>query len=477
MKAQRVQLLLATSLAFWAASAFPQSFSSGSSGADGDWNPACTPPATTCTLQIDMPPSGVFNYGSVTIPSGVTIRYNKNAANTPVTILATGDVTINGAISVNGTDGAPASASATFAVGLGGPGGFNGGNGQLLPGFPPQPGLGPGGGTGAADSNGTTTPGNYGAPGSFLALQPLFGGSGGGGGIAFAGAQITGMSGGGGGGAILIASSGKISITSSGGITANGGGAQFSFSGGFAGGGSGGAIRLVAREVASAGLLQAKDIRTGTANKGGPGRIRVEALLPISLTGTTDPAASLSNAPGPVSAAGNPALINLPTISIGTVGTIVPNSPPAGALTSADAILPQGTTNPVPVTIALTNTPVGGTTAITLKVAPLSGTASSIAVPAASHTGTFAASSATTNVTFPSGSLTIIQAWATFTITSTIAQLMPSIDGEPVERVMVASEQGMRLVTRSGKERSVAELPREQQIRVALALEAMKGLE
>src|SRR5436309_13979651 len=75
-----------------------QTFSSGSTGADGAFAP-------TANTTLTLPPNGVFNFTTVNIPSGVTVTFVKNAANTPVTILASGTVTVAGTISVNGTIG------------------------------------------------------------------------------------------------------------------------------------------------------------------------------------------------------------------------------------------------------------------------------------------------------------------------------------------------------------------------------------
>src|SRR6185503_11362002 len=98
---------------------------------------------------------GVFNYTTVTIPAGVTITYTRNANNTPVTILATGDVVINGTINIDGgaSDFSPNGA-------LGGPGGFNGGKA----GYPADAasgtsGEGPGGGCGGLGGTGSTSGG------------------------------------------------------------------------------------------------------------------------------------------------------------------------------------------------------------------------------------------------------------------------------------------------------------------------------
>jgi hypothetical protein len=118
------------------------SFSSGSTGADGAFAP-------TTSQSVQLPASGVFNFTTVTIPTSVTITFIRNARNTPVTILASGDVNISGQINVSGTGG-----NGVFP-GQGGPGGFDGGpagsgfTGNLsgLTGNGPGAGGGGGGGT------------------------------------------------------------------------------------------------------------------------------------------------------------------------------------------------------------------------------------------------------------------------------------------------------------------------------------------
>ena len=67
-------------------------FSSGSTGADGPFSP-------TTTQSIAVPESGVFNYTTVNIPSGVTITYTRSSTNKPLTILASGNVVIAGTTS------------------------------------------------------------------------------------------------------------------------------------------------------------------------------------------------------------------------------------------------------------------------------------------------------------------------------------------------------------------------------------------
>jgi hypothetical protein len=144
-----------------------------------------------------------------------------------------------------------------------------------------------------------------------------------------------------------------------------------------------------------------------------------------------------------------------------------------------DIALAPGTPNPIAVVVNATNTPVGSPTEIKVRLIPR-GTASTVTVPAAQHTGSFASSSATANVTLAAGQVTVLQAFASMTLTGQFASLFPLIDGEPVERVMVAANLGeastLSLVTKAGKERRVDELPIEDQLLVARAWEAMKNV-
>ena len=72
-------------------------FSSGSDGSDGP----LTVSAGLTTL--DVPDDGIFNFTTVTIETGGTLAFNKNVRNTPVHLLATGDIVVNanGLIHVN----------------------------------------------------------------------------------------------------------------------------------------------------------------------------------------------------------------------------------------------------------------------------------------------------------------------------------------------------------------------------------------
>ncbi len=233
-------------------------FNSGSTGALGDL-------LVTNAVVIPLPPDGTLHYGRVEIAAGGAVTFVKNALNTPVTLLAQGEVIIAGDILVDGTGpngGDP---------GRGGPGGFDGGRGASNI-QPAGPGKGPGGakagwnydaGSGAyvdrgdiANERGSTAGQPYGDP----LLLPIIGGSGGGGRVdCFCG-------GGGGGGAILIASNVRISLpVVDHGVFARGGSSYYNA-------GSGGAIRLVAPVVEGVGVVNAAG-----GNHGASGRIRVDS--------------------------------------------------------------------------------------------------------------------------------------------------------------------------------------------------------
>lgn len=453
-------------------SAMAQTFSSGSTGADGPLSKT-----TFGTTDIVVRPGGVYHHTTVNITAG-TLRYLRGSDNSPVVILATGDVTIGAGVvlAIDGT-GSP---NQPIVGSPGGPGGFNGGNGGVAATLSPgTAGHGPGGGA-PTPGNGTA-PATYGAPASFVGLTPLFGGSGGGGGnVVFQGGAGNGMPGAGGGGAILIASSTRIILNgllrANGGGVLNGGVPQLA---GCGSPGTGGAIRLVAPEVLGTGQIQAV-AGAGScsgAQAVGNGRIRVEAFATQGFTGTTLPVASVSNVPGAVSPAGNPALENVPTLAIASVGGVAVPSVIAASYFTPDLALAPGTTNPVPVVVTATNTPVGAPTSIALRLIPQSpGTAT--LTPASDHTGTFASSTATINATLPTGQVTVMHAIAGMTLTGQTASLFPQIDGEPVERVMVAANPGepstLSLVTKSGRQVRVDELRPDQQIQVARAWQILK---
>jgi len=468
-------LLTFALLAFAAAA---QGFESGSTGADGAFNP-------TVDRVVPLPDDGVFNFTSVNIPAGVTVRFERNTLNTPVRILVSGNATIDGVIDLSGQQSAPVGTAVDGVIaddglpGLGGPGGFDGGRGGEpgTGGFAGAQGIGPGGGFPALEQrnlSGALTGcggggggfGVKGGNGRYLGagdvttcsqtasggpaygnerLAPLIGGAGGGG--AAGGGSFAGSGGGGGGGAILLAVTGTLAVNGS--IRANGGNAGAAGgagTGGMGGGGAGGGIRLIATTLSGNGAITAaggKGVTTDLTHGGGgaPGRIRLEAQT-MTRTASTTPQFSFG-APGAVFLAGTPSL------RIASVAGIEAPLVPTG---SADIVLPVDQPNPVQVVVAAVNVPLGNTATITLT--PATGNASSVITNALD--GTVAQSSASAQIDIPGGPNTLL-ASVSFTVTE--AQSMAfqgATDGEPVREVrLLASLTGASqtvLVTASGRE-------------------------
>lgn len=437
-------------------------FDSGSTGALGVFNP-------TSNTTVQLPPDGILNYTTVNIPSGVTVTFTRNTSNTPVYMLATGNVTITGTISVNAT------AANTITSGKGGPGGFDGGLGSAQ-GSGGGTGIGPGGGKtgaysavygsgsggggggfGAAGSNGTTdihgsaVGGIGGTSYGNVSITALIGGSGGGsgyGGTSSGGGN--GGGGGGGGGAILIASSGTITITGT--ITANGGsgGAAGVYSG-KGGGGSGGAIKLMANLISGEGTLSAAGgsgssgsggSGTVSGGNGGNGRIRIEAPTLVRTAGTT-PAYTYAGAPSYVFPQ------NLPILKVASIGGSAAPDASAGQYSSPDIVLPAGAANPINIAVQANNIPVG--TTVTITVQPQAGNFSSAT---AILSGTNESSSANANFTLSTQYASVVTATATFTLLA--SNDMPIFaGGERVVMMQVASVFGGRssitYITESGK--------------------------
>jgi hypothetical protein len=437
-------------------------FNSGSTGADGPFSP-------TVNTELPLPADGIFNFTTITIPAGVTVTFTKNVTNTPVVILASGDVTIAGTVDVSGGKSPDIGNAGDGNVGddgqpgVGGPGGYDGGAGGLLgSNTRGSDGLGPGGGIGGerqGDSRcrgggggyGTAgTPGNCttsggGGPtyGSSL-LLPFIGGSGGGGGAA--GTIVRGGGGGGGGGAILIASSGTVTLGSSGSLLANGGSAGTS-SGvdteRVGGGGSGGAIRILATTIDGDGIISAIGGTGGGGilGFGGDGRIRLEAET-LTRTASTSPAFA-SAPPGAIFIPG------LPSVVITSVAGIAAPIAPTG---SADITLPAGTPNPVTVVFTTTGIPVGNT--IRLTVTPAN--AAAITADSTPLIGSTASATASASVNLPPGP-SVLLASSTFPIVAALGQaLAPFAQGERVEKMTVVAVPGAptryTFITVSGKE-------------------------
>lgn len=297
---------------------------------------------------------------------GLTITFERNAANTPVHILATGDVTIAGTLSVSGGN-----ASGPLG-GTGGRGGFDGGIGALGPcggggmgpgGGAPGCGSGSGGARGGGGGFGTggfvvSGGGAGGSPYGNRDLIPLIGGSGGGGG------RRGSSFGGGGGGAVLIASSGNMNVT--GAIRADGGSvASSNFDEG--GGASGGGIRLIANALSGNGTVFARG-GTSAGGDGGAGRIKVEACTNL-YTGTFSGSFALG-IPRP------PFIAQTPTVAITRVnGVDVPDPPSGSPNPPTDLTLPAGAGLAIVEVLATGVMP--GTT-VDIRVVPNSGATTTV---------------------------------------------------------------------------------------------------
>lgn len=449
---------------------FAQStFNSGSTGADGAFAP-------TTSQTITVPDSGMLNFTTVNIPSGVTITYLRNAKNTTLTILATGDVQIGGSIVLDGQPGA----TVGFG-GFGGPGGLSGGtagvdnsSGSIGDG----PGAGRGGLSRSDGACGTGGGGSYqtlgGAGGGFFpfccfasgvggaagpkygtrSLVPLIGGSGGGGGCGESAAD--GGGGGGGGGAILIASSGTISFgtpSAPGSISARGGAGAlvngfFGGSGGSGGGGSGGAIRLVANIITGVGQILVDGGQGGRGNgaaggTGGLGFVRMEAF---NLTGFSAANSVPISAGLPSSA--TPA--NTPILQIVSVGGVAAPANPVGSFQgSPDVVLPANQPNPVIIVVNGSNIPSG--TSVNVTSTSASGASTS---GTATLSGTTASSTGSASVSLSTG-FSVLTATTVVDLAQT-GDLKPLfINGEKVDKIEVAAQFGgsstVTYITHSGR--------------------------
>jgi hypothetical protein len=427
-----------------------QTFNSGSTGADGAFNPTCTP--TPCTVQQALPASGVFNFTTINIPTNITVKFTKNQTNTPVTMLATGNVTINGIIDVSGSPGTDGvnSTNLAFTAGASGPGGFDGGNGATgLVSSTGGAGLGPGGGAGGLSGSAYGGGGGFAAVGSggtaggamygTASLLPLIGGSGGGAGWTQTFGRTSGA-GGGGGGALLIASSGTITLQ--GGILRARGGNTSGApvpSAFYGGGGSGGAIRLVATAITGTGGTI--DVAGGTqvfspANPGAGGRVGIEAFTNTASINFGTPA------PGAVTVAlPSPAILPTPpTLTISSVAGVSAPASPGAKYSSPDIVVPAGTTNPMTVALAASQVPLGTTITVTTK--PENGAATSATSTGLS--GTVASSTATASLTIATDQPSVLGATVSFRLVALGAGGPVYVQGEPVEWVRVTATLGGR---------------------------------
>ncbi|MBN1476136.1 hypothetical protein JXA47_05235 [Candidatus Sumerlaeota bacterium] len=416
MRKNTVQRFLSL-ITLGAALAMPSAaqFDSGSTGVDG---PLDIQTNTVLPVQED----GVHHYTTINVANGATLSFSPNSLNTPVIFLASGDVTIDGTVNLNGQTGRlwndpqgalpgseaqpgpggyPGGIGAGEVIGVhsfgtsgGGPGGGAAANELSLP----PSGRGTSGNGGSHFTAGDQASGNPNGPAPTYGdsrLLTLSGGSGGGGGNFYVTSDSNGhgYGGGAGGGAILIASSGTITvngtITAKGGdghwyVLTNGGGTDGS------GGGAGGAIRLMANSITGTGSLSATG-GASVAAKGGDGLTRLEAL---SITGTI---AANSN-PTPMTS--SPTVVQLdpadvPTVRITTINGIPVPEPPSGSTTSPDVVIPGTATNPIAIGLETANVPDGAV--VNLRLILENGDTLEVASSAVSS------DAATASVDLPSG--------------------------------------------------------------------------
>ncbi|MEM7246215.1 MAG: hypothetical protein AAF533_12780, partial [Acidobacteriota bacterium] len=234
-------------------------FDSGSDGSDGALN-------VTASMTVTLPDDGILNYTTVTVADGATLTFARNGLNTPVYVLATGDILVSGGgiIDVSATD---ATATPSHLPGIPGPGGFIGGHAGLS-GITAGDGHGPGGGKHSSGAGGDGAFGTRGSGGSLNGqtygtplLLGLIGGSG--------GAGANNVAGGSGGGALLLASNTRIQLA--GAIRALGSDDSSGITC-FCCCGSGGGVRLVAPRVEGSGSINVFGHATGQ----GDGRIRID---------------------------------------------------------------------------------------------------------------------------------------------------------------------------------------------------------
>ncbi|MGH9846511.1 MAG: hypothetical protein ACREEM_48050 [Blastocatellia bacterium] len=436
------------------ATLYAQSPSPCAPDANGDFKP-------TASVTCQIPENGEFSYRDVLIPADVAVSFARNPRNTPVTIKASGNVTIRGGFFVRGETG-----NARFG-GKGGPGGFDGGRGgSYLDSRSGTAGDGPGGGAGGTAA---ATGNNFAGGGSFArsgaagnppngaagprygtsTLLPLIGGSGGGGG----GAADQGVAGGGGGGggAILIYCTGTIRFEFLGGhvygIYAHGGNGGCN-SGSAAGGsgGSGGAIRLVADTIIGDPSLNVGGggLACGNGYNGGDGYIRAEArnLAQFNPTGSPTISTSLTL---------NPAMLaNTPQLKIASVGgQNAPQNPVASFTQQPDIVVPTSVANPVNVVIQATNIPTS--TSIQVTLTKDSGERDT---KTCTLSGSTATSSCNLSITLPTSGVSVITAATTLDVLVAFGRPM-FIDGERVDKVEIAAAFGggsdITYITESGR--------------------------
>jgi hypothetical protein len=364
-----------------AAALHAQSFPSGSTGADGDLI-VSTAGVTTFTAT-PVGGGNIYNFKTIQIASGSTLRLSGSVFSTPLYFLAQGAVTVAGTIDLSGQAGVlPATSGQRTGPTTPGAGGYGGGS-AAFGGNTAQAGLGPLGGAINAGACFSGTAGGGGGQSATPFLIPLVGGSGGGGNAANGGA---------GGGALLIASS--VSITVTGTITADGGLGTYTSSAS-SGGGAGGGIRLVAPLIAGNGTITAaggQQTICTTAGSGAKGVVRLESFN-YTFTGNTGGNLYTASPVGLLLPAAN----TQPILAVTSIGGVSVPASPTGSFTVPDVLL--NSNSPLTVNIHATNVPVG--TVPTVRFATQNFPDQTITAPALA--GTLASSTTTVTVTLNPG--------------------------------------------------------------------------
>lgn len=355
-----------------------QGFSSGSTGVLGALN-------VTSNTVVTLPEDGILHYTTVFVGRGFTLSFRPNEHNTPVVILAQGDIVVEGIIDVSGKSGS------SLLGGVPGPGGYEGGK-PGHSGQPPGAGQGPGGGRGGEGNAGPNgagggaygtvaaagNPARQGRPYGSPLVMPLVGGSGGGG--------VPSTGGGGGGGALLLASSTRIHLENSARIDANGGSSGWGY-------GSGGSLRLVAPVISGNGSLTARG-----SSYGGEGRIRLDTINRRLLQ-----------------------LSSIPVYSLGAFMTVFPPTTPRLDIVEAGGtVIPEGSASPVTLQLPFGSDPNQTVTVqardfgreVEIEVALIPDSGEPLVYTAMVPNGTANPATVMVPVQVPANVLITVQAWA-----------------------------------------------------------------
>jgi hypothetical protein len=445
MKAQTVFLLILVVVSFPFVTL--AQVNSGSNGSDGAFNPT-----QNVTIDMNLRPDGIYHYTSVTIPSGVTVTFTPNANNTPVVWLLQGDCVVNGIVDVSGQR-----VDSPSAPGLGGPGGWAGGNG----GVSATAGRGPGGGIVARPDETSFYGGSHaslaqtvnqagGVTYGNVFIIPLVGGSGGGGIQGDRGWIVGGggWPGSGGGGAMLVAATGRIVVDGT--IRANGGSTHYGADG------SGGAVRLVCSQFHGRGAIRAvSEGLNYSGGRGGQGRVRIDTMENL-FSGTMSGAFTVGFQPIILPAAGQGT-----QLSIQSIGGIPIGGSPNGVLANPDVIIPPQQQNPMNVVVGCSNLPLN--TLITVVVRPANG--EEIVTTGRNTNGSVASSTVSIPVTMPRGGGIVyakyvsgvngVSAASSDSKVKNIAQTGWTADGETFAQMEIVAgldgRQQVAYITESGK--------------------------